>query len=147
MKFKKILRLALAAMIVAPMIFNTAVPRAQAVEIQNDEFSIISIDDLLRYTYISRISAGLVIDGNTAYCDGSYSAYDDYEAEFYILLQRSQNQVKWTDIQKWYGTFDGAGPHLISGDRRITQGYAYRVIAHVEIGGKSAESISPIKQT
>lgn len=119
-----------------------AAPFAQAAEV-----STISIDDLLRYSYISFISAGLTIEGSTAYCDGAYSAYDDYDAYMSIVLQRSNNQVTWTDIQKWYGNLSGAGPHALEGERRITKGYAYRVVAHVEINGKSAESISPVKQT
>lgn len=135
-------RRALCAALCAALTLTATAPAAYA---SAEEPSVISIDDLLRYSYISRISSGLIIKDGTAYCDGSYSAYKDYDASFYILLQRSKTQVDWTDLQKWTADFSTSGPHLISGERSLMKGYSYRVIAHVEINGKSAEAISPIK--
>lgn len=99
-----------------------------------------------RYSYISRISAGLDIKNGVADCGGSFTAYYDYPAKFYIMLQWSENQVTWTDLQKWSMDCSGAGPHVIGQQRSVRAGRAYRVIAHVEINGKTAECISPVKQ-
>lgn len=142
MNLKK--RLLCAALCTA-LTFAVTVPAA-AIQANDQTASVVSIDDLLRYSYISQITAGLTLEDGTAYCDGSFTAYEDYKASFYILLQRSKNQVSWSDLQKWTANFSTSGPHLISGDRSLVKGYSYRVIAHVEINGKSAEAISPIKQ-
>lgn len=106
----------LGAMLLAIVMLLSVVPVSAA----NPEIS------LLRYDNVSRILVSLSIsDKGLSSCYGEIILRGGASADMSLILQKSKNQVSWSDEKTW--TTDGSYVVLIDKDYFVVSGYYYRL--------------------
>lgn len=81
------------------------------------------------YAYLSRIGAGLSIEGNGyAICSGDIVLFKNYDSEITLTLQRSKNGVSWSNVTSWSKSFSGIGSHSLEKGYYVSPGYTYRIL-------------------
>lgn len=106
----------LSAMLLAAVMLLSVVP----VSAVNPEIS------PLRYDNVSRMFVSLSIsDKGLSSCYGEIVLRGGASADMSLILQKSKNQVSWSDEKTW--TTDGSYVVLIDKDYYVVSGYYYRV--------------------
>lgn len=84
-----------------------------------------------RYTYVSYVAAGFLIEDGTAYCGGIVSLYEPLDFDYKIQLQKKSGS-SWTNVKTW--THSGNEHDSTEDSYKLTQSGEYRccVTAYVK---------------
>lgn len=81
---------------------------------------------ILRYSYVSSISASLSINSGIAKAAGKVCPCNNLKTSITVQLQREISSGIWSTISTWSGNNEN-GSSEAGGTRRLTSGYNYRV--------------------
>ena len=90
---------------------------------------------ILRFTYISAVSAKLSISGSTATVSGMIIPDSNYATDVTVRLQKLESNGTWSTVASWSDS-NSAGYSSAGGSATITAGETYRTytIGHVYDG-------------
>ncbi len=96
-----------------------------------------------RYIALDEVVAGVLIEGDIAYCMGSVQTLSKgYTYELTLYLQRSTDKLHWSSIKNWSLTESGDGFHTVDEIYSVMSGYYYRTQLDIEVtkGGRVIET-------
>ena len=101
-----------------------------------------------RLTAVSAIGAELdVTSSGRADCYSEVELRNGYTGDLTMVLQRSTNQIIWSDVKTW--TASGSGTIEMDKSYYVASGYYYRVVATVDTynaAGSFVETVSSNSQ-
>lgn len=98
---------------------------------------------ILRYSYVSSLSASLSISSGTAQAAGKVSPSNNLRTSITVRLQKENSRGRWSTIVVWTGSNE-SGASEAGGTKVLTSGYNYRVYVTGKVYDSAGEVIETV---
>jgi hypothetical protein len=99
------------------------------------------------FVHTNLISANISITGNSADCSGIVLPASGCSASIRLVLYRSADGNKWSQVASWSGSAGEGETATASGSKTLSSSYQYKVTAYGTVRNSSNEIIESPKKT